>query len=707
MGPPRRRSAVVLGIAMAASVVSAAPCAATPPDPSGYEARLNAGPSPESLLAWHDLLGSEPHVAGTPGDGRTIERLARAFAAMGLEVQVHEFETLLARPVSASVEIVEPAPMSLAVVEDPVVGDPSSAHPDLDIGWCAYSGSSDVSGEVVYANYATRADFEAMAARGVEVRGRIVIARYGGVFRGLKARLAEEAGAAALVLYTDPDDSGYRKGVPYPEGGWANQDSIQRGSVSALDYPGDALTPMHAASEPGVPRLEPDGVALPRIPVQPLGWGAASAIMSRMQGPGVVESGLARWQGGLPFAYRLAGGPGLIMRVAVSQERRLGRSANVVATLRGREEPELKVIVGCHHDAWGCGASDPLAGTIVLLECARSFAQAARLGDRPRRSVVFAAWGAEEFGIVGSVEWCEANREDLSRNALAYLNLDMAAMGPDFAAAGSPSLRRVILEGTRCVAQAGDPGRAVLDAWSGRAGVPEPPLGMMGGGSDHVGFSCHLAIPACGLSAGGSPGTAYHSNYDTLTWYRRAVGEDYESALMLTRLTNLIVARLAADAVLPLDLSGYAADAAAHLQELARRAEALGVAADLERLHRVIGESGAAADRTEGRLRDPAASGRLSAETLRAVNGILAAAERRCFLHEPGLPGRPWYRNLYAAPDPDSGYGAWALPALRAAIEGRDPDGVAEALTLYVGAFGRLLESARSIESLLAQSPLP
>lgn len=661
-----------------------------------FESTLNEVPTAASLRAYHELLGSEPHVAGTPGDERTIQRIADAFAAMGLVVRRHEFHAYLAQHVDATVQITSPPVATLPLIERALPEDPDTSHPDLPAGFNAYSGSGDVTAEIVYANYGTTEDFEQLSALGVSVQGRIVMARYGKNYRGFKARYAEEAGAAGLIIFTDPADAGYGRGIPYPEGGYANASSIQRGSIKTLDYAGDPLTPFEPATA-NAARLAADEVALPRIPVQPLGWDAAAQIMSRMRGPAVPQG----WQGGLPFAYRLTGGEDLTVRLAVRQRRALVKSANVLGVLPGTSEPEKMVIIGCHHDAWGFGASDPLAGTMILLECARSFAELARQGLAPARTIIFAAWGAEEQGIIGSVEWCEANRDDLVANAVAYINLDMAAMGEEFRASADPSLKRLITAATKAVPQArGKEGQSVFDAWvshtvhdAAAAGnsptpqepqePPEPVFGNLGGGSDHVGFYCHLGIPSCGLGASGSPGTAYHSNYDTLAWYRKVVGDDYQPALMLTRLANIILARLANEPLLPLDPARYGPDLRIHLQTLEKRARSLDVAVDFQRLRDALDDFDAVAIPTQQRLLEVASSGRSNPpQWLRRVNALLGDAQRR-WRHEPGLPGRPWFKNLFAATDPTSGYAAWMLPALRYHLERRDPDGVAEAVELY------------------------
>ncbi|MEM7164768.1 MAG: M28 family peptidase, partial [Planctomycetota bacterium] len=458
-----------------------------------YEARLSQTPRADRLRALHDAVCAEPHPAGTDSDQRMIEKLALTFAELGLQVEVQELRVYIPESVSAAVTVQRWAgqqdakPIELALQERPVTGDTQTAHPQLGIGWNAYSASGDVTAEVVYANYGTKSDFDELAKLGIDVRGKIVIARYGRSFRGFKARFAEAAGAVGLLLYTDPADSGYRRGQPYPVGGWCNATSIQRGSIKTLPYPGDPLTPFAVALD-SAPRVDPKILALPKIPVQPLGWGAANEILSRMQGTPAP----AAWQGALPHHYRIVGGDALRVRMQVDQPRRLKQTANVIGKIEGSQFPDEVVILGCHFDAWTFGAGDPHAGTILLYECARAFAEAAEAGMRPARTILFANWGAEEFGIIGSTEYCEANAFELRENAVAYINLDMAAMGLDFRASAAPLLKSVISDAAAAVEHPS--GQSVLEQWRGDAATPR--FGNLGGGSDHVGFYCHLGIPS-------------------------------------------------------------------------------------------------------------------------------------------------------------------------------------------------------------------
>ncbi len=656
-----------------------------------FERQLNAMPSTVSIRQWHDRVASEPHVAGTDGDLRQIDRLKAAFEGMGLRTEVHEFWAYMARPVAGEVELLGDRGGPIETREAVLEEDPYSGDERLGFAWNGYSGSGDVSAAVVYANYGRAEDFGRLAELGVDVAGKVVLMRYGGLYRGNKVLNAERAGAAAVLLYTDPADSGYMKGLMYPEGGYETPTCIQRGSIKTLAYPGDPLTPGREATF-NAERLDPASVGLPKIPVQPIGWAGARVILDRLDGPGVPGG----WQGGLPLAYRTHGSAeSCRVRVHVEQRRELVKTANVIATLPGTREPQRAVYIGCHHDAWGFGASDPTSGLICLLESARSFAEMSRRGQGPKRTIVFCAWGAEEHGIIGSVEYVEREMARLRTGAVAYINLDMAAMGADFRASASPTLRTVIAEASRGVPQARDAEQTVHDAWAFRApdaDYPgEPRFGELGGGSDHVGFWCHAGVPSAALGAGGSAGTAYHTAYDTLAWYRKVVGDDYEPALMITRMTNAVVARLAQADVLPLDptrmmnaaeqaIGGLPAMPELGTAEAASGSgDAGGAAAGdaarvsaMARLRERAGEIASMARTLDRRVSLLARSGVLSPSAAEGINAALVDIDR-AWLDDAGLPDRPWYRNLYAATDPDTGYGAWVLPGMRAVAPSASP----------------------------------
>ena len=678
-----------------------------------FEQALNRISSAEQLDAYHRALASVPHVAGTEGDRKVIAALKKAFADAGLEVESQPIWVYLSRFVSADVEIVEPDAMKLPIREEALAEDPYSRNPELMSGFNAYAASGDVTAGVVYANYGTRADFARLKKLGVSVKGKIVLARYGRNYRGFKAKFAERDGAVGLIIYTDPADSGYKRGDPYPVGGFANASQIQRGSIKTIPYPGDPLTPFVEATE-DAKRIDAETLALPKIPVQPVGWAAAEQIMKRMTGEAAPE----KWRGGLPLDYRLTGGEKLRVRLRVEQEREIVRTENVFGVIEGETHPDEMIVLGCHHDAWGYGAGDPMAGMIVKLEVARAFAELAKAGRRPARTLVFAAWAAEEHGIIGSVEWVEANRKRLAESCVAYINLDMAAMGPYIGAGAAPTLRRVIADATREVEQIGKgrgsaaegPARTVFEVWRARREDPTfpgyPAMGDMGGGSDHVGFNCHLGIPCCGIGVRGAPGVSYHSIYDNLAWYRKIVG-GYEPARMLARVVNVLAARLANAPLLPLDPTRIAPHFRLHLHRIDARARAAGLAeredmARVEALSKRAEAFGRAVEAAHGRVLDAVATGRLDEDRLAKANRALMAFDR-AWVDDEGLPGRPWYRNTFAATDEDSGYAAWVLPLFHHALKHGDAARWRKAIERYERVLDRLEEIAAELAA--AASP--
>ena len=564
--------------------------------------------------------------------------------------------------------------LALPVTEPNLAVDPQTAHPDLDIAWNAWSGSGVAEAGVVYVNYGRREDFARLKELGIDARGKIALARYGGNFRGYKAKFAEDAGCAGLVIFTDPADSGNAKGKTWPDGGsWANADCVQRGSLITTGYVGDPLTPGRFAAK-DAERLDVATVALPRIPVQPIGYGAAQQIFMRMKGVAAPKE----WRGGLASDYPLDGGA-LRLRLEVEQRREVTRTANVIARLRGAARPEEEVILGSHHDAWCFGAADPLAGTICTLESARNFCELARAGVRADRTVVFCTWGAEEYGIFGSSEFVERDAAGLGKRAVAYINLDMAAMGLKPGGAVSPTLRAAA---TRALAAAPGPRGAgsALEAWSVekegvRAGLPG--YGDLGGGSDHVAFWCHAGVPSVSLSAGGSEGTSYHSNYDTVAWYRSTVGEDYAAAQLVAGIASAMMAEFAtidAPVVSPKELAADCVIQAERLEKLARdRGLPTDSIAELVTLARACTAPAAEA---EGRL----------ARAPRAGDDTALRALPAAWLNGDGLKGRPWFRNLYAATDQFSGYATAPWPLLREAIEDAVPGSDAAARDIAAAA---------------------
>lgn len=667
---------------------------------SALEGRFQALPSAESFKRHLVALTSEPHVAGTSANDRVGERIAGAMAAAGLEVETYPYDVLLSDPEGeGSVALVTPIRLPLNAQEYIVEDDPYSAHPALRPGWVAYSGSGDVTAGLVYANYGRKEDFERLSELGIDLSGKIVIARYGGNFRGFKCKYAEAEGAVGLIIYSDPKDCGYTQGPTYPEGTNMPVHGLQRGSLLTVSHTGDPLTP----TEPALPldgprsveRMAIEDVALPSIPVMPLPYGSASQILSRFQGDPVPEG----WQGGLPFCYRLQGGERLTVRLRVQQERQMRRISDVVGTIEGSGLPDEWIILGCHYDAWGFGTADPNSGTAMLLCLCDALGQMLADGWRPRRTIKVAHWDGEEYGIIGSAEWTAQFAQELTQKAVAYINADMAATGDRFGSSASPSLKQAIIDATQDVQRA-DGSSSLYDGWMEDAGQPErPPIGNLGGGSDHVGFSSHLGIPATQLGLS-SPCPIYHSNFDNLYWYERFADSSYACGSTLARVDGVLALRLAQADLLPYDLPSYAIDLRTHLETLSDRAKSRDLEVSFETLTDLAERIEAAAARWVV-ARDTALRGdALTSETATALNRDLIALEK-ALVHADGLQESAWARSLWACEDPFSGYAAWMLPGLRYEVETRSLDGLERWKGLYAEALTTLAER---IEALVEQA---
>ena len=598
------------------------------------------------------------------------------------------------------VHIVTPVAMQLSNREPALAEDRFSGHPDLLNGWNAFSGSGDVTGEVVYANYGRREDYRALDSMDISLSGKIVIARYGGNFRGYKVKFAEERGAAGVVMFNDPGFAGLDA---YPEGPMMNGQTIQRGSVLTLPWTGDPLTPFVPAlptdGEVQVERLDPSEVALHTIPVLPIGYEAAIEILSRMTGPAAPPG----WDAALDTEFRLVGGPGLRVRVRVNQPRKLTRATNVVGTLRGSEFPDEWFILGAHYDPWGFGAIDPNGGTAMLLTLAEALGELARDEEcRPRRSIMIAHWDAEEYGIIGSTEWVEELREELEANAIAYINADGAVSGSNFGASSSPSLKAQIIEATRAVIYP-ETGERLYDWWMARApaGETEPSLGNLGGGSDHVAFYTHAGIPSGAMSAG-NPSGVYHSNYDNFAWFERFGDTAFVHGPMVARADGILALRFANADLLPYDPVRYATDTRTHVETLYEVARERGHRIDLGALVASTTDLEEAA-RTLVRARDRwTASGSVDPAAAEDVNRELIGLEK-AWLNDRGLQGRPWSRSIYVSPDPFSGYASWMLPGLRYEIETDDRADIPGWERVYINAVRDLAGRMRRVAAMMEE----
>ena len=671
------------------------------------EARFLDLPRSESFREHLRTITESPHPAGSAAQVRVGDYLARAMEEAGLAVTRHPYDVYLPELTDdVEVHIVTPVAMQLSNREPALAEDRFSGHPDLLNGWNAFSGSGDVTGEVVYANYGRREDYLALDAMGVSLAGKVVIARYGGNFRGYKVLFAEERGAVGVVMFNDPGFSGL---AAYPEGPMMNGETIQRGSVLTLPWTGDPLTPFEPAlpvdAAPGddrnggrqVERLDPSEVPLHNIPVLPIGYEAATEILSRMTGREVP----AGWAAGMEVDYRITGGPELTVRVRVNQPMKLTRATNVVGTVRGSEFPDEWFILGAHYDPWGFGAIDPNGGTAMLLTLAEALGELSREEEcRPRRSIMIAHWDAEEYGIIGSTEWVEEFREALEANAIAYINADAAVSGANFGSSSSPSLKGQIIEATKAVTYPGSD-ESVYDWWLERTGgeAAEPALGNLGGGSDHVGFYTHAGVPSGSLSSG-NPGGVYHSNYDNFAWYERFGDTTFAHGPMIARADGILALRFANADVLPYDVVRYATDTRTHVETLYEVAAQRGLKVDLSRLVESTSELDEAAAALVAAREGWLGSGEVDAAEAEAVNRALIGLEK-AWLNDRGLQGRPWSRSIYVSPDPFSGYASWMLPGLRYEIETDDRADLPGWERVYIGAVRNLAERMRAVAAMM------
>ncbi len=611
-----------------------------------------------------EQLTLEPHVAGTPANEKVRDYMAEIMTLAGWKTDIYPYDVYLSKgPGESTLEIVTPVRSPLNQQEYILKENPYSSHPDLWKGWNAYSGSGDVTGEVVYANYGTKRDFEQLKEMGIDLHGKIVIARYGGNFRGYKAKFAEEYGASGLIIYTDPGDAGYARGLPFPEGPFFSESTIQRGSLLTVDWTGDPLTPFQPAlpldGDKQIERLDPESVGFHSIPVVPIGYASAKEIMTLMKGK-PVPSG---WQGHLPFTYRLEGGPDLTVRLKVHLEKDFVRIHNVIGMLEGSEFPDEWIILGCHYDAWGYGATDPNSGTAMLLSLSETLGKMAREGKRPKRSILIGHWDAEEHGVIGSSEWVEEMKDELSAKAITYINLDGAVSGKYFGASAAPSMKQIVLDAGKEVMHPYT-GKSIFETWAGDK--PEPVLGNLGGGSDHIAFYMHIGIPSVNAGAGGP--TLYHSNYDDLYYYQNFVDPEFKMGGTVEQIIGIISLRLANADLIPYDVERYALDLKMHFENHEKKIMTYDQGFQgFTQSKNAIESLQNSAIRLKTKLKEKLEQKTPKGE-LQEINRQLMKFEKS-FIDAEGMPFGPWYRSLYASTDPFSGYASWILPGIMYEIE--------------------------------------
>ncbi len=677
------------------------------------EAVFHATPAPARARQWLAHLTEEPHVAGTPAEKKVAEWVHEQFEAMGLETETVRYEVFLNHPKEVSLALVEPVEAPLALREDALPEDKDSTREGLFPAFHGYGASGTARGQVVYVNYGTPADYVQLGGLGISVSGRIVLARYGQVFRGLKVREAANRGALGVILYSDPADDGYMQGDVYPDGPMRHPSAIQRGSVQYLSIqPGDPSTPGYPSRD-GAKRLtRAEMKSVPHIPSLPIAYREAEKILRYLAGPNVPDG----WQGGLPFAYHVGPG-GAVVSMSVEMDEGQRPIFNVFARIPGSETPERVVILGNHRDAWNHGAVDPNSGTAAMLETARGLAAAVKAGWQPRRTIVLASWDAEEYGLVGSVEWGEDRAEDLRANAVAYLNLDSAVTGGDFGAQGTPSLRDLVRQ---AIAEIPDPvrGGTVGSAWERRlhgqwaSGAPvdiddpaafELHLGPLGSGSDYTVFVDHLGLPAINFGFSGKYGV-YHSAYDNFRWMERFGDPQFVYHVAAARFYGLLAMRLAGADIVPMRFGSYAVALRLQLDALRRDAirERRGprdseseplFTPDFAPVLAALDGLAVAGSEVDARF-DVVVAAQDRAAATRLTDGLRLVEQ--AFLDPDGLPGRPWFRHLLVAPGTTTGYAPWPFPELAEALLNDDGEAFAVGVERVVGALERGAEQLKS-----------
>ena len=711
-----------------------------------WETKFRALPDPARMREAMRYMSARPHHLGSPYGKEVAEWLRAQFESYGWEARIERFDVHFPTPKVRVLELVAPTRFTAKLEEPALKEDPSTSQRSEQLPtYNAFSADGDVTAPLVYVNYGVPADYEELERRGISVKGAIVIARYGGSWRGIKPKVAHEHGAVGALIYSDPRDDGYAAGETYPHGPYRPKDGVQRGSVLDMPtYPGDPLTPGVGAS-PGAKRLDPkDAITIMKIPVLPISYADAQPLLAALQGP--VAPGA--WRGGLPITYRLGPGPARV-HLKLQFDWKQTPLYNVIATLRGASLPDEWVMRGNHHDAWVNGAEDPVSGMVAELEEARALGELVKQGWRPKRTIVYAAWDGEEPALLGSTEWVEEHLADMRAKGVFYLNTDSNGRG-FFGAAGSHSLERFV---TEVAGDITDPETNVTVLQRSRAAAimqgdaegrtrKDMRIEALGSGSDFTPFLQHAGVPTLNIGFGGEDdGGIYHSIYDTFTWYTRFSDTSFVYGKALAQVAGTMIMRVANADLLPAEFGNLSETAGRYLGEVTTlRAN---TAKEIEELNRRIAEGTFAAVNDPRRpLQTPEpqqpaphlnfapiqnaadslqraaeryekaygafTGGAATAASLARVNALLRQADQALMIPE-GLPKRPWYRHSLYAPGYYTGYGVKTMPGVREAIEQKDWKLADEQVTKLAAALAREGELVARAAQLLeaAVKPVP
>ena len=706
-------SSIVLLSFLSPGLSSPAPVSSTAAQPifgfhdsaaeAATEARFLAVPDPKLAEEHLRTLTKAPHMAGTLEDKVTADYVAQKFRDAGLDTEIVEYKVWMNYPAEISVDITAPAGVEMhGPTREHVEGDPYDDDPRVVMPFNGMSPSGDAEADVVYANYGTPEDFERLEKLKIDVRGKIVLVRYGQNFRGVKAFVAQEHGAAAVIIYSDPFDDGWRKGDKYPDGPWRPDTGVQRGSVGYMfEFPGDPTTP-GIASLPSLPeskRTAPEQSAqMPKIPVTPLSYHDASPILQHLGGPDSPRE----WQGALPFTYHVGPGP-VRVKMHLKQDYQFRTVWDVIGRVRGSDLPDEWVVAGNHRDAWVYGAVDPNSGTAAMLETVHGVGELLKSGWKPRRTLIFGSWDGEEEGLIGSTEWAEQHESELA-NAPAYFNMDVAVSGPKFGASAVPSLKQFLRDIAKAVPS--PKGGTVYEAWQkfdtpGSASTQSPaeaigdthrmpaanlksdvPVGDLGSGSDYSAFQQHLGVPSTDISSTGPYGV-YHSVFDNFAWFKKFGDPDFVYEQQMARVFGLEALRMADADVLPYDYEEYGKEIAAYLDTAKKRAETkLGEhALDLNAVMAAARHFQEAGAKILAKQKNPPPDAA-------RLNRALLGAERALLVSE-GLPHRPWFRHAIYAPGEYTGYAAVVIPGVNEALDKGDAERARQQLAVLTSALER------------------
>jgi N-acetylated-alpha-linked acidic dipeptidase len=668
---------------------------------------------PDASLARQHLktLTQAPHIAGSAEDKATAEYVAARFRDAGLETEIVEYKVWLNYPTEISVDLTAPGGVTMhGPTREHVSADPYQDDPRVVMPYNGMSPSGDVEADIVYANYGSPADFDKLRDLGVDVHGKIALVRYGENFRGVKTYVAQERGAAGVIIYSDPADDGWKKGDKYPKGPWRPDTGVQRGSIGYMfEFPGDPTTP-GIGSVPALAedkRTSPENSAqLPKVPTTPISYHDAWPILENLGGPESPRE----WQGALPFTYHVGPGPARV-KMHLKQDYQYRTIWDVIGRIRGSESPDEWIVAGNHRDAWVYGAVDPNSGTASMLESVHGLGELLKSGWKPKRTIVIGSWDAEEQGLIGSTEWGEQHAAELA-NADAYFNMDVAVSGSKFGASAVPSLKQFVRDLTKVVPS--PKGGTVYEQWS-KANQPtsqvvtpseaigdssrlpqaqvkkDVPVGDLGSGSDYTVFLQRLGVPATDVSSSGPYGV-YHSVFDNYNWFTKFADPDFVYEQQMARVYGLELLRMADADVLPYDYEEYGKEISAYIDAARKKAEA----------------------KFSGKVPDFTAAGdaakhltNAGTAVLKKQNGSGSDAARlnqalrqteRALLIPDGLPNRHWYRHAIYAPGVYTGYAAVVIPGVNEAIDAGDLDRTRQQIAALATAVNRaavVLEGVR------------